>query len=78
MALSTGGNARRFFLKDGIRYGHILDPTTGWPIARAPRSVTVAANNFTEAGMMATLAILCGEGPEKFLEAQKVQFWRQR
>ncbi|MFQ5610087.1 MAG: FAD:protein FMN transferase, partial [Woeseiaceae bacterium] len=31
-ALATSGDTRRFLLKDGMRYGHILDPTTGWPI----------------------------------------------
>ena len=42
-ALATSGDARRYLLKDGKRYGHILDPTTGWPVVDAPRSVSVAA-----------------------------------
>ena len=77
-ALATSGDARRFVLKDGVRYGHILDPTTGWPIIDAPRSVTVAANTCTEAGMLATLAMLNGADAEKFLEAQDIQFWCYR
>lgn len=76
-ALATSGDARRYLLKDGIRYGHILDPTTGWPIAHAPRSVTVAADTCTEAGMLATLAMLHGENAEAFLHEQAVQFWVQ-
>ncbi len=77
-ALATSGDARRFVLKDGIRYGHILDPTTGWPIKDAPRSVTVAADTCTEAGMLATLAMLNGADAETFLKAQDIQFWCYR
>ncbi|HEY4968927.1 MAG TPA: FAD:protein FMN transferase, partial [Steroidobacteraceae bacterium] len=54
-ALATSGDSRRFLLKDSIRYGHILDPRTGWPAPNAPRSVTVAASSCTEAGLLATL-----------------------
>ncbi|HEX7237427.1 MAG TPA: FAD:protein FMN transferase [Gammaproteobacteria bacterium] len=77
-ALATSGDSRRFLLKDGKRYGHVLDPTTGWPVVGAPRSVTVAAATCTEAGMLATLALLQGAEAETFLEAQGVQFWALR
>jgi thiamine biosynthesis lipoprotein len=65
-------------LKDGTRYGHVLDPRTGWPVAGAPRSVTVAAPSCTQAGMLATLALLQGPEAEAFLEAQGAQFWTLR
>jgi FAD:protein FMN transferase len=74
-ALATSGDARRFLLKDGKRYGHILDPTTGWPVEGAPRSVTVAAPTCTQAGMFATLALLRGRDAESFLAAQGVRHW---
>jgi thiamine biosynthesis lipoprotein len=77
-ALATSGDARRFVLKGGVRYGHILDPTTGWPVADAPRSITVAADTCTQAGMLATLAMLQGADAEKFLRGQEIQFWCQR
>jgi len=73
--LATSGNARRFLLKDGVRYGHILDPRTGWPVSDAPRSVTVAAACCVEAGMMATLAMLRGARSEKFLKREGVRAW---
>ncbi len=76
--LATSGDARRFLLKDGVRYGHILDPTTGWPVRDAPRSVTVAAPTCTEAGMLATLAMLRGPEAEAFLRDQGVRFWCER
>lgn len=77
-ALATSGDARRFLLKNGVRYGHILDPLTGWPVKGAPRSVTIAADTCTQAGMLATLAMLRGDGAEEFLRNQNVQFWCQR
>ena len=72
--LATSGDSRRFLLRDGHRYGHILDPTTGAPVLGAPRSVTVAADTCTEAGMLATLAMLRGPTAEAFLEQQGVRY----
>lgn len=74
-ALATSGDARRYLLRDGKRYGHILNPTTGWPLDGVPRSVTVAAATCTQAGMLTTLAMLRGAGAEDFLRQQDVQFW---
>ncbi len=74
-ALATSGDARRFLLKDGVRYGHILNPKTGWPIAQAPRSVTVAAATCVEAGMTATMTILQGKHAERFLKREGVKAW---
>jgi FAD:protein FMN transferase len=73
--LATSGDTRRFLIRDGIRYGHILDPRTGWPVRDAPRSVTVAAGSCTEAGMYCTLAMLNGAGAEALLERAGVPFW---
>jgi thiamine biosynthesis lipoprotein len=73
--LTTSGDARRFLLKNGIRYGHILNPLTGWPVVDGPRSVTVAADTCTQAGMLSTLAMLMGKDAEFFLQQQSVRFW---
>lgn len=76
--LATSGDARRFLLKNGVRYSHILDPRTGWPIPDAPRSITVAADTCTQAGMLSTLAMLKGAQAEQFLDAQEQRFWCNR
>jgi thiamine biosynthesis lipoprotein len=73
--LATSGDARRFLLEDGVRYGHILNPRTGWPVTDAPRSITVAADTCTQAGMLTTLAMLRGPDAAAFLEQQNVQYW---
>ncbi|MBU1700626.1 MAG: FAD:protein FMN transferase [Candidatus Eisenbacteria bacterium] len=74
-ALATSGDAHRFIERNGVRYSHLLNPRTGWPVVGAPRSVTVAAPTGTEAGMLATFAMLRGAGAETFLDAEKVRYW---
>jgi thiamine biosynthesis lipoprotein len=74
-ALATSGDSRRYVLKDGVRYGHILHPGTGWPVIGAPRSVTVAASSCTEAGLLATIALLQADRAEAFLDEQGVRYW---
>ncbi len=74
-ALATSGDSRRYLLKGGIRYGHILHPGTGWPVPDSPRSVTVAASSCTEAGLLSTVALLHGSGARAFLEEQDVRYW---
>lgn len=73
--LTTSGDARRYLLKNGVRYSHILDPRTGWPVPDAPHSVTVIADTCVEAGMLSTFAMLYGAEAEKFLDAQQVKYW---
>lgn len=77
-ALATSGDSRRFLLKDGIRYSHILDPRSGWPVEGAPRSVTVAADTCTQAGMLSTLAMLEGDNAAAFLDGEGVRYWCRR
>lgn len=77
-ALATSGDARRYLIHDGIRYSHILDACTGWPVANAPRSVTVAADTCTQAGMLCTLGMLAGDAAEAFLEEEGIDYWCER
>lgn len=74
-AVTTSGDARRFLIRDGIRYSHILDPRTGWPVRDPPRSVTVFAPTCIEAGFLSTLAMLQGSKARDFLRAEGVRAW---
>lgn len=68
-ALATSGDARRFLMHLGRRYGHILDARTGWPPEDAPRSVTVHAPACSQAGLLATVGLLMGGGCEGWLRS---------
>jgi thiamine biosynthesis lipoprotein len=74
-AIATSGDAKRFLLRGGKRYSHILDPRTGWPVEHPPRSVTVAAHTCVQAGTLSTLAMLLGPGAEAFLKAESAEAW---
>lgn len=59
---STSGDYERFFMRDGVRYHHILDPATGQP-ARGCRSVTIVARDATLADGLSTGVFILG--PER-------------
>jgi thiamine biosynthesis lipoprotein len=61
-AFSTSGDYERFFLRDGRRYHHILDPDTGEPAPRS-RSVTIMAKNSTLADGLSTGVFILGAEP---------------
>lgn len=73
--IATSGDARRYVIRNGKRYSHILDPRTGWPVEHAPHSVTVIAPTCTQAGMLATFAMLHGPDAEEFLRQQDIEKW---
>ncbi len=53
-AMATSGDYRNFFESDGRRYGHILDPRTGFPASSGVVSATVIAPDCTLADGLAT------------------------
>lgn len=59
-AVSASGDYTRHFTHDGIRYGHILDPRTGWPVANGLRAVTIIAPTCLEAGIYSTTVFVLG------------------
>ncbi len=64
-AVTTSGDYERFFIKDGKRYNHILDPSTGWPAMRS-RSVTIISKDPTIADALSTAVFVLG--PKKGLK----------
>lgn len=77
-ALATSGDAKRFLINEGVRYGHVLNAKTGWPIVNAPRSITTVAPQCIQAGILATLALLQGPAAEIFLTDQDITYWARR
>ena len=55
--LASSGDYERCIVLDGVRYGHVLNPKTGWPV-RHLASVSVAGDLCLIAGSAATIAML--------------------
>jgi thiamine biosynthesis lipoprotein len=64
-ALGTSGCGTQFFRHEGRRYGHILDPRTGWPV-EGMLSATAVAPTAAQADALATAFYVMG--PDRTLE----------
>ncbi|MBI5049190.1 MAG: FAD:protein FMN transferase [Deltaproteobacteria bacterium] len=61
-AVATSGDYERFFIKDGRRYHHIMDPDTGFPADKST-AVTIVADDPTMADALSTAVFIMG--PDK-------------
>lgn len=61
----TSGSNERFFIKDGVRYHHILDPRIGKPVQNSLLSVTAICSSSTDADALTTALFILG--PDKGL-----------
>ena len=59
--LATSGDYRNFFMADGVRYSHTVDPRTGSPITHNLASVTVIDPSSARADALATGLLVVGE-----------------
>ena len=64
--VATSGNYRNFYMKDGKKYAHTIDPHTGYPIQQDILSSTVIAQDCMTADAYATAFMVLGK--EKALE----------
>lgn len=68
-ALATSATTHQYFVQDGRRYGHILDPRTGWPVQHVD-SVSVLAPYAGEADALSTALFVMGPAAgARFIEA---------
>jgi len=66
MAFATSGDYRNFFEHQGVRYSHVIDPQTGYPVRNGVVSVSVSAKTCILADGLATALMIMG--PEKGLD----------
>ncbi|MDD4771876.1 MAG: FAD:protein FMN transferase [Bacteroidales bacterium] len=59
-AMATSGNYRRFYIRDGKRYAHTIDPRTGYPVRHSLLSATVLASDCLTADALATAFMVMG------------------
>ena len=60
VSVATSGDYRNFFVEDGQRYSHTIDPRTGYPVNHQLTGVTVVARNTAFADAMATALLVLG------------------
>ena len=60
LAFATSGDYRNFFEANGVRYSHVIDPRTGYPVSNGVASVSIIADNCTLADGLATAVMVMG------------------
>ncbi len=74
-AIATSGDYLRCQVIQGRRYGHLLNPKTGWPVWGLA-SVSVVAQNCLVAGSLSTIALLKGKrGVQWLAELSVPHLW---
>ncbi|MNB76955.1 Thiamine biosynthesis lipoprotein ApbE precursor [compost metagenome] len=68
--IDSSGVYERFFIQDGVKYHHILDPNSGYPSQNGLKSITILSPNATDADALSTGVFLMGlEEGMKYLES---------
>ncbi|MFH0841108.1 MAG: FAD:protein FMN transferase [Bacteroidota bacterium] len=60
-ALATSGNYRKFYIENGIKYSHTIDPKTGYPAKNQLLSATILAGDCATADAVATACMVMGK-----------------
>ncbi len=60
IAIATSGNYRNFYVKDGRKYAHTIDPHTCMPVSHNLLSATVFASDCATADALATSMMVMG------------------
>ena len=67
----TSGNYRKFYIRDGRKYAHTIDPRTGYPVTHDLLSATIVAPTAAEADALATACMVLGpEEAQRLIESR--------
>lgn len=67
----TSGNYRKFYVRDGKKYAHTVDPRTGYPVEHTLLSATIVADDATMADAYATYCMVIGlEASREFISSR--------
>ncbi|MBO4309658.1 MAG: FAD:protein FMN transferase [Lachnospiraceae bacterium] len=61
----TSGTYERYVEYDGVRYHHILDTLTGYPVDNGIKSVTIVSDSSAEGDALSTICLILGEEKSK-------------
>jgi thiamine biosynthesis lipoprotein len=70
----TSGNYRKFYVEDGKKYAHTIDPATGYPVTHNLLSATVFADDAITADAYATVFMVEGLARAKEILSQHPQW----
>lgn len=60
-SLATSGNYRKFYVENGVKYSHTIDPVTGYPAKNNLLSATIIASDCATADGIATACMVMGK-----------------
>ena len=67
----TSGNYRKFYVRDGRKYAHTIDPRTGYPVEHSLLSATIVASTAAAADAYATYCMVIGfDEARAFIESR--------
>ena len=74
-AFATSGDYRNFIELNGVRYSHVIDPRTGYPVSNGVVSASILADDCTLADGLATAVMVMGaeKGVELVNRLQNVE-----
>lgn len=67
----TSGNYRKYYIVDGVKYSHTIDPRSGRPVQHNLLSATVIAPTASEADALATAFMVMGDAATKEFLAKR-------
>ncbi len=72
--ISVSGDYERYAEIDGVRYSHIIDPKTGYPVSNGVHSVVIVSDDAVVGDVLSTALMVLGEDGLEKLEDSGIEF----